>query len=36
MYKHYFLVVVHKNQNQLMRLINHLKTDFDLYVIYKK
>ena len=27
-----FLILAHKNQNQLMRLINHLKKDFDIYV----
>ncbi|KLI13912.1 beta-1,6-N-acetylglucosaminyltransferase [Brachyspira hyodysenteriae] len=27
-----FLIAAHKNQNQLMRLINHLKKDFDIYV----
>ncbi|WP_300370945.1 beta-1,6-N-acetylglucosaminyltransferase [Brachyspira sp.] len=27
-----FLILAHKNQNQLMRLINHLKKDFDVYV----
>ncbi|CRF31617.1 glycosyl transferase [Brachyspira suanatina] len=27
-----FLIAAHKNQNQCMRLINHLKKDFDIYV----
>ena len=27
-----FIIIAHKNYNQTMRLINHLKTDFDLYV----
>ncbi|ASJ21057.1 glycosyl transferase [Brachyspira hampsonii] len=27
-----FLILAHKNHNQLMRLINHLKKDFDIYV----
>lgn len=27
-----FLIAAHKNQNQLMRLLNHLKKDFDIYV----
>ena len=27
-----FLILAHKHQNQLMRLINHLKKDFDIYV----
>ncbi len=27
-----FLIVAHKNYNQTMRLINHLKKYFDLYV----
>lgn len=27
-----FLIAAHKNYNQTMRLINHLKKDFDLYV----
>lgn len=27
-----FLILAHKNQNQMMRLINHLKKDFDIYV----
>ncbi len=27
-----FLILAHKNQNQLMRLINHLKNDFDIYI----
>ena len=27
-----FLILAHKNQDQLMRLINHLKKDFDIYV----
>ena len=27
-----FLIAAHKNQNQFMRLINHLKKDFDIYV----
>ena len=27
-----FLILAHKNQNQLMRLINHLKNDFDIYL----
>ena len=27
-----FLVAAHKNYNQFMRLINHLKKDFDIYV----
>ena len=27
-----FLILAHKNQNQLMRLINHLKKDFDIYI----
>ena len=27
-----FLIAAHKNQNQLIRLINHLKKDFDIYV----
>lgn len=27
-----FLVLAHKNKNQLMRLINHLKKDFDIYM----
>ncbi|WP_304354432.1 beta-1,6-N-acetylglucosaminyltransferase [Brachyspira innocens] len=27
-----FLIAAHKNQGQLLRLINHLKKDFDIYV----
>lgn len=27
-----FLILAHKNENQLMRLINHLKKDFDIYM----
>ncbi|ADG72057.1 beta-1,6-N-acetylglucosaminyltransferase [Brachyspira murdochii] len=27
-----FLILAHKNHNQLLRLINHLKKDFDIYV----
>ncbi|WP_297207598.1 beta-1,6-N-acetylglucosaminyltransferase [uncultured Brachyspira sp.] len=27
-----FLIAAHKNHDQLMRLINHLKKDFDIYV----
>ena len=27
-----FLITAHKNHNQLVRLINHLKKDFDIYV----
>ena len=27
-----FLILAHKNQSQLMRLINHLKKDFDIYI----
>ncbi|WP_295163478.1 beta-1,6-N-acetylglucosaminyltransferase [uncultured Brachyspira sp.] len=27
-----FLILAHKNQNQIMRLINHLKKDFDIYM----
>ena len=27
-----FLIAAHKNHNQLLRLINHLKKDFDIYV----
>lgn len=32
MNKNCILILAHKNHNQIMRLINHLKTDFDLYV----
>ncbi len=32
MNKNCILILTHKNHNQIMRLINHLKTDFDLYV----
>lgn len=32
MKKNCILILAHKNHNQIMRLINHLKTDFDLYV----
>ena len=32
MNKNCILIAAHKNHNQIMRLINHLKTDFDLYV----
>ncbi|MEI0611888.1 beta-1,6-N-acetylglucosaminyltransferase [Brachyspira pilosicoli] len=32
MNKNCILIAAHKNHNQLIRLINHLKTDFDLYV----
>lgn len=27
-----FLILAHKNENQLMRLLNHLKRDFDIYM----
>ncbi|WP_304333353.1 beta-1,6-N-acetylglucosaminyltransferase [Brachyspira innocens] len=27
-----FLILAHKNHNQLLRLINHLKKDFDIYL----
>ena len=32
MKKNCILIAAHKNHNQIIRLINHLKTDFDLYV----
>ena len=32
MNKNCILIAAHKNHNQIIRLINHLKTDFDLYV----